>query len=94
MEQQTRMAKQLMDMQRVAFDGMINNMIMFWDQTGTMVGTVLEQANWVPEEGKKAFREWVDGNKKGCETFKNAVGDGFSRLESCFAGRPQQSDAG
>ncbi len=92
MEPQMRMARQVMDMQRVAFTGMINNMILFWDQTEKMLGAFMDRAGWVPEEGKKAFREWVDGNKKGCETYKNAVDDGFNRLGSCFNGKPQSEN--
>jgi hypothetical protein len=86
MDQQTRMAKQMMDLQRATFDGMMNNISLFWDQTEKMLGTVLDQATVVPEEGRKAFREWIDGNKKGCEVFKKAVNDSFSRLEGCFGG--------
>lgn len=94
MEQQARMTKQWMDLQRVAFDGMINNMILFWDQTEKMFGSYLDQAAWVPAEGRKAFREWVDGNKKGCETFKSAVNDGFSRMETCFSPGSRQTSEG
>jgi hypothetical protein len=92
MDQQMRTAKQLMDLQRTSFDGMINNMIIYWDQTGRMLGAFLDQAPLMPDEGRKAFREWIDGNKKGCETFQTAVNDGFKRLESCFAGKPQDSE--
>jgi predicted nucleotidyltransferase len=38
----------------------------------------LNQAAWVPEEGKKALREWVDSDKKACETLKNAVNNGYT----------------
>jgi hypothetical protein len=86
------MAKQLMDLQRVTFDGMINNMIIYWDQTGRMLGSFLDQAPLVPAEGRKAFGEWIDGNRKGCETFKIAVSDGFKRLESCLVMKPWESD--
>jgi len=89
MEQHTRIAKQMMDVQRATFGSVINNMIMFWDQTGKMFGTFLDQAVWVPEEGKKTFREWIDVNKKGCETFKNAVDEGFNKLESSITGAGQ-----
>lgn len=87
MEHQMRMAKQVLDMQKVAFTGMINNMILFWDQTEKMLGSFMDKAVWMPDEGRKAFKEWVDGNKKGCETYKSAVDDGFNRLASCFNGK-------
>lgn len=87
MEQPIKIGKQMMDLQKLTFNGMINNMIMFWDQTEKMFGAVMEQTPWVPDEGKKVFHDWVNGNKKGCETFKSAVDDGFNKLESCFAGK-------
>ncbi len=85
MDQQMGMAKQMMDLQRMTFDGMVTNMITFWDQTDKVFGTFIDQAAWVPAEGKTAFKKWIDGNKKGCETFKKAVNDGYERLESYFA---------
>lgn len=90
MEQQMRFVKQMIDFQRVAVDGMISNMIVFWDQTGNMMNSVLNQAAWLPEEGKKAFREWVDSNRKGCETLKTAVCNGYDNVEKCFAGAQKQ----
>lgn len=89
LDQQMRMAKQMIDLQRVTFEGVMGNMIMLWDQTGNMLNSFMDQAVWVPEEGKKAFREWIDNNKKGCETFKSAVNNGYSNLEKLFADRSQ-----
>jgi len=74
-------AKQMIDMQRAGVEGIISNAMMFWDQTGSVWNSLLNQAAWVPEEGKKAFREWIDSNKKGCETFKDAVNNGYASLE-------------
>lgn len=81
MYQQTRVMKQIIDFQRMTVDGVINNMLIFWDQTGNMMNAVLEQAAWLPEEAKRPFRQWVDSNKKGCETFREAVGSGYNSLE-------------
>ena len=83
-EQSTTMAKQMIDLQRISVEGMINNMIMLWDQTGSVLNSFLDQAAWVPEEGKKACREWIDSNKKGCETLKNAVNNGYNNLGKCL----------
>ncbi len=89
--QPTRIAKQMIDLQRVTLEGLISNLIMFWDQTGSMMNQFLDQASWVPDEGKKAIREWVDSNKKGCETFKTAVRNGYSNLEKCFEEKAQEA---
>jgi hypothetical protein len=81
MNQQTRMMKQMIDFQRMTVDGVINNMIIFWDQTGNMMNAVLDQAAWLPEEAKRPLRQWVDTNKKGCESFREAVCSGYNNLE-------------
>ncbi len=84
LDQQMKTVKQMIDLQKSTVDGMINSMTMFWTQTETMMETFLVQAVWIPEEGKKALRDWVETNKKGCETFRNAVNDGYSNLEKMF----------
>ena len=37
MNQQFRMVKQMIDLQRASSDGMINTLIMMWEQTGTLL---------------------------------------------------------
>ncbi len=86
MNPQFKMVKQMIDMQKVSCDGMISSLIMMWDQTGT----VLEAAAWFPEEGRKAFRQWVDINKKACENLKSAIDNGYSILEKFFGTAAQQ----
>ncbi len=80
-EQSTSMAKQMINLQKIGVEGMISNMIMFWEQTDSMLNVFLNQASWVPDEGKKVFREWIDSNKKGCETLKDVVNNGYTSLE-------------
>lgn len=93
MDQQIRMTRQMIDLQRMTINGMINNMIMFWDQTERTLNAFLEQAVWLPEDGKKAFRDWVVTNKKGCDSFRTTVDDGYNNVEKWFTGgeRSQQT---
>jgi len=86
MNQQFRMMKQMIDMQKATCDGMISSMITMWEQTGAVV----EMAAWFPEEGRKAFRQWVDLNKKACENLKSAIDSGYSSLEKFFGTGGQQ----
>jgi hypothetical protein len=81
MDQQFKMAKQMIDMQKASVEGSINGMITMWEQTASL----LESALWLPEEGKKAVRQWMDINKKACEDLRNAVASGYSNLEKFFA---------
>jgi len=83
-EQSASMAKQMIGFQRAGVETMIDNMIIFWEKTASMLNSFLNQAAWVPEEGKKVFREWVDSNKKGCETLKDTVNKSYESLEKCF----------
>ncbi len=89
MNPQFTAAKQMIDVQKATFDGMINSMIMVWEQTSAM----LESATWIPEEGRKAFRQWVEINKQGCVSLKGAVDSGYSNLERFFTGTGSQEQS-
>ena len=80
-----KMAKQMIDFQKATFDNTFNAMVMLQDQTERMFGTFMEQATFLPEEGKKMLREWVEAFKKGREEFKKAVDESFGKLETYFA---------
>ena len=82
----TRIAKQMIDFQKTTFDNTFNAMVILQEQTERMANTFLEQATWLPEEGKKAINEWVKAYKNGCEDFKKAVDESFKRVEDFFAG--------
>ena len=54
-----KMAKQMIDFQKATFDNTFNAMVLLQEQTERMVGTFMEQATFLPEEGKKMMRDWV-----------------------------------
>ncbi len=81
MNEQFKIAKQMIDMQRASVDGMINSLTMMWDQTANF----FDGAACLPEEGRKALRQWVDINKKACEGLKIAIDSGYSNLEKFFS---------
>jgi len=60
-------------------------MVMLQEQTEEVANTILEQATWLPEEGKKAIEEWASSYKKGSEDFKKAVDENFKKVEDFFA---------
>ncbi len=80
MNPQFKMVKQMIDLQRASSDGMIRSLIMVWEQTGMM----LTGATWIPEEGRKALKQWVDMNRKACEDLKSAIDSSYSSLEKFF----------
>ena len=78
-------AKQMIDFHKTTFNNTFNAMVMLQEQTEKMVNTFLEQATWLPEEGKKVINEWVKAYKKGREDFKKTVDENFKRVEDFFA---------
>ena len=83
MEQKAIM-KQMIDFNKATFDNTFNAQVTLQQQTEKMVNTFLEQATWLPEEGKKVISDWVQAYKKGCEDFKRLVDENFKRVDDFF----------
>ena len=84
MEATTRLAKQVIDFQRTMFENIFKSMIIFQDQTESATSTLLNQATWLPEEGKKTIDAWVPVYKKGREDYKNIIDESFDNLKKFF----------
>ena len=80
-----QIAKQMIDFQKTTFDNTFSAMVMLQEQTERMANTLLEQATWMPAEGKKAINDWVKAYKKGREDFKKTVDENFKKVENFFA---------
>lgn len=81
---QVEMTKRLVSLQKTTFDNMLSNMLLYWDQTERLSDTFLGQAAWIPEEGKRALMTMVRNNKRAVEQFKQAVDEGYNRMDRCF----------
>ena len=79
------MLKQMLDFNKTAYDNSFSAMLTIQEQNAKMVNTFLEQATWMPEEGKKLIREWVNAYKKGCEDFKKAADENYRKVDEFFA---------
>ena len=78
--------KQMTQFNKTAFDSSYNAMCMFREHNEKMATSLLDQATWMPEQGKKAVTEWMKSYKKGCEDFKKIVDQNYQNLEKCFIG--------
>ena len=83
---QKQILKQMIDFNKATFDNTFNAMMMLQEQAERAANTLMEQANWLPEDGKKAINEWVKAYKKGREDFKKVVDENFQKVESFFSG--------
>ena len=72
---------QTIQFNKTAFDNGFTAMSMAQEQCEKMVTTFLEQAAWLPEEGKKAISDWVKAYKKGCDDFKSAMDENYKKVE-------------
>ena len=86
---QKALFKQMIDFQKTTFDNSFNAMASLQEQGEKMVGIFLEQASWLPDEGKKTIRDWTDAYKKGRIDFKKNVEEHFKRVEEYFGGVSQ-----
>ena len=80
-----KIAKQMIEFQKTTFDNTFGAMVMMQEQTERMANTLLAQATWLPEEGKKAINDWVKAYKEGRESFKKTVDENFKKVEDFFA---------
>lgn len=77
-------AKQMIDLQKAAFDNSFNAVLLLQEQTERTVNMFLEQATWPTEEGKKVCREWLKVYNKGCDDFKKLVDENFKNVGAFF----------
>ena len=79
-----KIAKQMIDFNKTTFDNSFGAMIMLQEQTEKMVNMSLEQATWLPENGKEVINEWLVTYKKGREDFKKTMDENFKKVEKFF----------
>lgn len=80
----TQITKQMIQFNKTAFDSSFNTMNMVYEQNEKMVETFLAQTPGVPEEGKKAIKDWISAYRKGCNDFKKLVDDNYRKVEESF----------
>jgi hypothetical protein len=79
-----QIAKQMIQFNKTAFDNTFNAMTVLQEQTEKMMGMYMDQAPWIPAEGKKAINDWIKAYKKGREDFKTAAEDNYKKVEDFF----------
>jgi hypothetical protein len=80
-----KMVKQMIDFNKATFDNSFNAMVLLQEQTERMTKNFVDQATFLPDEGRKMFNEWIQTFKKGREEFKKVVDESYSRVEAYFA---------
>lgn len=81
---QKKMLKQMIDFNNAAFNNSFNTMVTLQEQMEKATNALMDQATWLPEEGKKALKDWVGAYKDGREKFKATVDENFQKVEEFF----------
>jgi hypothetical protein len=82
---QKKLFKQMLDFNKSVFENSFSAMVMLQDQAERAASTIIDQASWLPEDGRKAIQEWVDSYRKGQKDFKKLIDESYSRVESFFS---------
>lgn len=82
---QTKWMKQMIEFNKAAFENAYSMMTTIQEQMEMMMSNYMDQTSGMPEEARKALSEWMDVYKKGFEDFKNAVDEGFRKLDASLS---------
>jgi hypothetical protein len=88
MMDQKQIVKQMVQFNKTAFDNSFKAISLVYEQNEKILESFLGQANWLPEEGRKALKDWTVSYKQGCEDFKKMVDESYEKVEAFFAGNP------
>jgi hypothetical protein len=81
---QKNMFKQMLEFNKASFDNSFNAITMLQEQAEKAAQIMLEQASWIPAEGRSAINDWVNGYKKGRTDFKKSMDENFHKVEALF----------
>ncbi|PIE71917.1 MAG: hypothetical protein CSA22_00430 [Deltaproteobacteria bacterium] len=80
----TKLAKQILDFQKTAFDNTFNAIVSLQGQTEKITTKLMGQAPALPKEGRKVMEEWQAAFKKNQDQFKKSVEQGFDQMQLFF----------
>jgi len=79
-----KIAKQMLDLQKATVEQSFNTMLVFQDHSEKLMQAVMEQATWMPDEGKQAVKGWINAVKKNEDDCKQMIDDYFLSVEQYF----------
>jgi division protein CdvB (Snf7/Vps24/ESCRT-III family) len=85
MEYPKEITKQVISFYKTTFENSYSTMVMLQEQAEKLMKTILDQAPWMTDDGRKALDQWVGAYRKGREEFKKSVDDGYKKVEEFFS---------
>jgi polyhydroxyalkanoate synthesis regulator phasin len=72
---------QMVQFNKTIFDNAFKAMQMAQDQGEKLITSMVDQATWLPEDGRKTITNWVQAYQKGVKEFKNHVDQQYQKVE-------------
>jgi hypothetical protein len=76
--------KQMVEMNKASFENSFETMAKAYEQNKEMAETFLSQSPLIPEEGKKAYSDWLSAMRNGADDFKKMVDENYGKVEAYF----------
>jgi polyhydroxyalkanoate synthesis regulator phasin len=86
-----RICRQLIEFQKATFDNSFYGLAKLQEQGEEMIDTFLDRSAWLPNEGRKAFTEWLEAYRKARSDFKRTVDENFERILEYFGYQGDES---
>lgn len=90
MMQPKDMLKQMIDFNKAAYENAFKNMNVLQEQMERMIYFYIDQTVIMPEQSRKAAKEWVSMYRKGCDEFKKLMDDNYGKLGTFFEEKMQE----
>lgn len=81
---QKQLIKQMIDFNKATMDNAYKAMCLMQEQAEKMGQATLDQATWLPEEGKKVISDLINAYKKGRDDYKKGIDEAFKKVEAYF----------
>lgn len=84
-----KIAKQVINFQKMSFDSWFSTMSLMQDQAASAMNTMIDQARWMPQDGRDAVQNWMDVIKDERSRLKGYMDDSFVSMEKAFTAAPK-----
>jgi len=80
-----KIAKEVLELNKSVLDNTFNAISTVQDQSAKMFTSVIDEANWLPDEGKKIIIDWVSAYQRGRNDFKAVTDEKYKSFTNYFA---------
>lgn len=82
---QKKILKQMFELNQASFNNSFQMVAMLQDQIQRFTRSAINQAEWLPADGRKVIENWVEAYRTGRDNFKEQVDEGYRKVEKYFS---------